>query len=160
MASSLSQSQLTTYRMQYKKTIELTFHSQSQFTTGWRRVIGSPKLQIIFHKRATKYKSLLQKMTYKDKGSYESSPPCTYDMQMWNDYRTDFSEDETQLNCHFKVNSLLILCHMKWPSSWLFILEVSSLLIDMQYKMTIELNAVRIIASRARSGCLNRQLTT
>jgi len=43
--------------------------------TGWRRLIGSPKLQIIFHKRATKYRSLLQKMTYKDKGSYESSPP-------------------------------------------------------------------------------------
>jgi len=44
--------------------------------TGWRRLIGSPKLQIIFHKRATEYTSLLQKMTYKDKGSYESSPPC------------------------------------------------------------------------------------
>jgi len=45
--------------------------------TGWRRLIGSPKLQIIFHKRANKYTSLLRKMTYKDKGSYESSPPCT-----------------------------------------------------------------------------------
>ena len=45
--------------------------------TGWRRLIGSPKLQIIFHKRATKYRSLLRKMSYKDKGSYESSPPCT-----------------------------------------------------------------------------------
>ena len=45
--------------------------------TGWRRLIGSPKLQIIFHKRATKYRSLLRKMTYKDKGSYESLPPCT-----------------------------------------------------------------------------------
>ena len=44
--------------------------------TGWRRLIGSPKLQIIFHKRATKYGSLLRKMTCKDKGSYESSPPC------------------------------------------------------------------------------------
>jgi len=44
--------------------------------TEWRRLIGSPKLQIIFHKRATKYRSLLRKMTYKDKGSYESSPPC------------------------------------------------------------------------------------
>jgi len=44
--------------------------------TGWRRLIGSPKLQIIFHKRSTKYRSLLRKMTYKDKGSYESSPPC------------------------------------------------------------------------------------
>jgi len=43
--------------------------------TGWRRLTGSPKLQIIFHKRATKCRSLLQKMTYKDKASYESSPP-------------------------------------------------------------------------------------
>jgi len=50
----------------------------SAFThaTGRRRLVGSPKLQIIFHKRATKYRSLLRKMTYKDKGSYESSPPC------------------------------------------------------------------------------------
>jgi len=45
--------------------------------TGWRRLIGYPKLQIIFQKRATKYRSLLRKMTYKDKGSYESSPPFT-----------------------------------------------------------------------------------
>jgi len=50
----------------------------SHCDTGWRRLIGSPKLQIIFHKRATTYRSLLQKMTYKDKGSYESLPPCTY----------------------------------------------------------------------------------
>jgi len=47
------------------------------YITGWRRLIGSPKLQVIFHKRATKYRSLLRKMTYKDMGSYESSPPCT-----------------------------------------------------------------------------------
>jgi len=50
--------------------------------TGWRRLIGSPKLQIIFHKRATKYRALLRKMTYKDKGSYESSPPCTWIIQI------------------------------------------------------------------------------
>ena len=43
---------------------------------GWRRLIGSPNLQISFHKRATKYRSLLRKMTYKDKGSYDSSPTC------------------------------------------------------------------------------------
>jgi len=45
--------------------------------TGWRSLIGSPELQNIVHKRATKYMSLLRKMTYKDKGLYESSPPCT-----------------------------------------------------------------------------------
>jgi len=51
--------------------------------TGWRRLIGSPKLQIIFHQRATKYRSLLWKMTYKDKGSYGSSPPCTLCWRKW-----------------------------------------------------------------------------
>jgi len=35
--------------------------------TGWRRLLGSPKLQIIFHKRATKYSSLLRRMTYKER---------------------------------------------------------------------------------------------
>jgi len=51
--------------------------------TGWRRLIGSPELQITFHKRATKYRSLLRKMTYKDKGSYESSPPCTEEFEFF-----------------------------------------------------------------------------
>ena len=59
---------------------EIRFHvwRVSSWGTGWRRLIGSPKLQIILHKRATKYRALLRKMTYKDKGSYESSPPCTF----------------------------------------------------------------------------------
>jgi len=34
-------------------------------TTGWRRLIGSPKLQIIFHKRATKYRSFCGKWPIK-----------------------------------------------------------------------------------------------
>ena len=49
-------------------------------TIEWRRLIASPKLQIILHKRAIKYRALLRKMTYKDKGSYESSPPCNKDL--------------------------------------------------------------------------------
>jgi len=53
-------------------------YMSTQFATGWRKHIGSPKLQIIFHKRATKYSSLLQEMVYKDKGSYASLPPCMY----------------------------------------------------------------------------------
>jgi len=56
-------------------TVRLTFE---MYITGWRRLIGSPKLQIIFHKRATKYRALLRKMNNKDKGSYESSPPCRW----------------------------------------------------------------------------------
>jgi len=45
--------------------------SASASTYVWQRLIGSPKLQIIFQKRANKYRALLLKMTYKDKGSYE-----------------------------------------------------------------------------------------
>jgi len=46
-------------------------------STGWRRPIGCLNLQVIFRKRATNYRALLRKMTYKDKTSYASSPPCT-----------------------------------------------------------------------------------
>jgi len=34
-------------------------------------------LQVIFRNRATNYRALLQEITYKDKASYGSSPPCT-----------------------------------------------------------------------------------
>ena len=53
----------------------LPFHTLLTFCTGWRRPIGCLKMQVIFRKRATNYRALLRKMTYKDKASYESSPP-------------------------------------------------------------------------------------
>jgi len=45
-------------------------------TTGWRRLIGCLKVQVIFRKRATNYRALLRKMTYEDQVSYDSTPPC------------------------------------------------------------------------------------
>ena len=42
----------------------------------WRRPIGCLKLHVIFRKRVTNYRALLWKMTYKDKASYDSTPPC------------------------------------------------------------------------------------
>jgi len=45
--------------------------------TGWRRPIGCLKSQVIFRKRGTNSRALLLKMTYKDKASYGSSPPCS-----------------------------------------------------------------------------------
>jgi len=45
-------------------------------STGRRRPIGCLESQVIFRKRATNYRALLRKMTYKDKASYGSSPPC------------------------------------------------------------------------------------
>ena len=38
------------------------------------------KLQVIFRKRATNYGALLLKITYKDKASYGSLPPCKCDL--------------------------------------------------------------------------------
>ena len=46
--------------------------------TEWRRPIECLKLQVIFGKRATNYRTLLRKMTYKDKASYASSSPRTH----------------------------------------------------------------------------------
>ena len=57
-----------------------TEHMQSdnmlKMHTGWRRLIGCLKLQVIFCKRATNHRALLQKTTFKDTASYGSSPPC------------------------------------------------------------------------------------
>ena len=44
--------------------------------TGWRRLIGCLKLQVTFHKRATICRAILRKLTYDDKASCGSSPPC------------------------------------------------------------------------------------
>ena len=55
----------------------LHLHKQVPRTrTGWPRPVGCLKLQVIVCKRATKYRALLRKMTYKDKASYGSLPPC------------------------------------------------------------------------------------
>jgi len=44
--------------------------------TGWSRLKGCFKLLVIRGKRPTKYRTLLRKLTYKDKASYDSTPPC------------------------------------------------------------------------------------
>jgi len=44
--------------------------------TGWRRLIGCLKLQVIVRRRATNYRAFLRKMTYEDEASYDSTPPC------------------------------------------------------------------------------------
>jgi len=44
--------------------------------TGCRRPIGCHKSHVIFCKRATSRRALLQKMTFSDKASYDSTPPC------------------------------------------------------------------------------------
>ena len=41
------------------------------------------KVQVIFRKRASIYTALLQKMTYEDKESYDSTPPCTWYGVAW-----------------------------------------------------------------------------
>ena len=48
-----------------------------EIITGWRRLIGCHKLQVIFRKRATNFRALLRKMTNENKASYDSTPPCT-----------------------------------------------------------------------------------
>ena len=47
-----------------------------EYGTGWRRPTECHQSQVIFCNRATDYRALLRKMTYKDKASYGSSPPC------------------------------------------------------------------------------------
>jgi len=50
--------------------------SAKHTTTGWRSLLGCLKSHVIFRKRATNYRALLWKITYEDKASYDSTPPC------------------------------------------------------------------------------------
>jgi len=50
--------------------------------TGWQRPIGSLNLQVLLCKRASNDRALLRKMTYEDKASYDSTPPCESPQQM------------------------------------------------------------------------------
>jgi len=45
--------------------------------TRRRRLKGYLKLQVIFRKRATDYRALLQKIICRDNASYGTKPPCT-----------------------------------------------------------------------------------
>ena len=53
-------------------------YSSRYIHTGWRKPIRCLKLHIIFCKRATNYRALLRKKTYKDMAFYDSTQPCTY----------------------------------------------------------------------------------
>jgi len=54
----------------------ITVQYCDMFTTTYQRMRVNVSFIRNFRKRAIKYRSLLRKMTCKDKGSYESSPPC------------------------------------------------------------------------------------
>jgi len=80
---------------------------ESWLCTGWRRLIVCLKLQIIFCKRATNYRALLRKMTYKDKPSYASSPLCIMNLNHISQVRWHRYE-------HFKqheISHLFFCCH-------------------------------------------------
>ena len=49
---------------------------QGENDTGWRRPIVFLKVQVIFCKRATNCWALWRRITYTDKASSGSSPPC------------------------------------------------------------------------------------
>jgi len=56
--------------------IEYVCDTAHTFDERWRRPIGCLKLQVISCKGATNHRALWRKMTYKDKASYGSLPPC------------------------------------------------------------------------------------
>jgi len=59
--------------MNFLISLHLIFH---RIHTWWQRLTGCLKVQVFFRKRATNCRALLQKMTYKDKASCNSTPPC------------------------------------------------------------------------------------
>ena len=89
--------------------------------TGWQRPIGRLISWITFRKLATNYRALLRKMTYKDKASCESSPPCTretHGLHVWMGRvnRTRLTRD-IWMSHGTHINQF---CHTsEWVMSWL-----------------------------------------
>jgi len=77
---------------------------KSQIQVVWR-LIGSPKLQVMFHKRATKYRSLLWKTTYKDIIFHKRA--TKYRSLLWKMTYKDESYD----SCLKSTSSDLSMCH-------------------------------------------------
>jgi len=57
--------------------VSSTLIFSSQLGTMWRRCKGCLKLHVISRKKSTNYRALSRKMTYKEKASYDSTPPCS-----------------------------------------------------------------------------------
>jgi len=55
----------------------LSTRQNAPIDTGWLRCIGCLKLQSLPEKRATNYGAISREMTYENKATYASSPPCT-----------------------------------------------------------------------------------
>jgi len=59
-------------------TIHQTIEKESDVFYRVAETHRMPKLQVSFGLRASNYRALLWKMTYKDKVSYGSPPPCAH----------------------------------------------------------------------------------
>ena len=81
-------------------------------------------LQVIFRKRATNYRAYLRKMTYKDKASYRSSPPCItrFDVEDLSYY--DFmifrhEIDSGSISTYHRFD-IPISCLTHWVDNWMW----------------------------------------
>jgi len=102
--------------------------------TGWRRLIGCLKLQVIFRKRGTNHRALLRKMTYEDKTCYDSTPPCIWlaYLCVWSNVRVYVCISsvylciciECKCVCGYRVAKTLSMhylygsCSVKEPCNW------------------------------------------
>jgi len=84
------------------------------FGTGWRRLVGCLKLQVIFRKRATNYRALLRKITYAENPSYHSTPPCRRDVTLFASHV--ICKIILQMTSLFDIILLdvIFLCNAKW----------------------------------------------
>jgi len=81
--------------------------------TGWRRLTGCLKLQVIFRKRATYSRALFLKMAYEDKSSYDSASLCICTcLYMYENY---IAYIHIQPSANRKAQNLyFILCALQW----------------------------------------------
>jgi len=81
----------------------------------YARLYSLLHLEVIFCKRATNYRALLLKMTYDNKASYESTPPCTV-YCIWRSFHcTMWRTDQCHIlhaQCREHLEILHVFCYV------------------------------------------------
>ena len=88
-------------------------------STGWRRPIGRQKLQVIIRKRATNFRAFLRKMTYKDKASYNSTPPVAFSFIVYLAKSNKIGQQDSKSNKIVYLSTQEHMCVLSWAIVYL-----------------------------------------
>ena len=106
--------------------------------TGWWRPIGCLKSQVIYRTRATTYRALLRKMTYKDKACYDSTPLSIYCFVSAGVFNYKILQGTTKYHLSVRDTTHSYVCQ----ESFIWIIKVNEGVVSRHQKISLDINHV------------------